>query len=294
MTLLVGWAALDRKGAGYDISSIHFATDSRFTYYYNEKPYQKQDFHRKVYGCLKSPNIFAFCGDANCPTFLIKSIVKESDACGLLSNSKECHEKFSIVKDFFSDRINCYNNSIVQDFTIYHATRTDRKEERRTMHYFHVYKYSVNKESMIITAEEIALPKNNSDVFCIDGSGKDIFMQRWQTEYGLGNNNYRTSRAVYQCLCETLASSAIETVGTIPQIMGLIRINNSIQYGTIIEDKLYTIYEDGIKLIEDESEISIDSIKWWRNENYEIANPYTRKRNIGAQSQPLHIREATP
>ena len=60
-----------------------------------------------------------------------------------------------------------------------------------------------------------------------------------------------------------LASSAIETVGTIPQIMGLIRINNSIQYGTIIKDKLYTIYEDGM--------VFFDSLDLYNEKDYNKA-----------------------
>lgn len=294
MTLLVGWAALDRKGAGYDISSIHFATDSRYSFYCEGQLVCKQDYHRKVYGCSKSPDVFAFCGDANCPKYLIKKLIRESDNNGLLSNDAECDKKSKIVQSHFSKSLNSYNSPIIQDFTIYYATRTDIQEERRKMHFFHVYKYTVDKYCKMITLEEICLPHNNSDIFCVDGTGKDIFMQRWQSEFGLGNNNYRTSRAVYQCLCETLASTTIETVGTIPQIMGLIRINNSIQYGTIIGGKLYTIFEDGIRLVENEADIPLDSIKWWRNENYEIANPFTRKKEDGAQAQPLHIREATP
>lgn len=294
MTLLVGWAALDRKRAGYDISSIHFATDSRFSYYNNGQIVWKEDYHRKVYGCTKSPDIFAFCGDANCPKHLIKTLINKSDSIGLLFNHAECDEKSKIVQNHFSQFLSGYDRPIFQDFTIYYATRTDIKEERRTMHSFHVYKFKVDKENKGIFAEEINLPKTNSDVFCVDGTGNEYFMHRWQSEFGPGNNNYRTSRAVYQCLCETLASTTIETVGTIPQIMGLIRINNSIQYGTIIGDKLYTIFEDGIKLVKHDADIPIDRIKWWRNENYEIANPYTKKIQHGAQAQPLHFRKATP
>lgn len=79
MTLVVGWVSLDYKKEGKFVASIYFASDSRYMYISNSgKTTLVDDTGQKVFGCNNSPNIFAFCGEVNCPKTLITKAVKEN------------------------------------------------------------------------------------------------------------------------------------------------------------------------------------------------------------------------
>ncbi|MEE3147961.1 MAG: hypothetical protein VX319_07795, partial [Bacteroidota bacterium] len=55
------------------------------------------------------------------------------------------------------------------------------------------------------------------------------------------HNDFRTSRAVYHCLDQTLKTIKDKETGGLPQIVGLYRINNAQLFG-IIENGIRYVY----------------------------------------------------
>ena len=126
-----------------------------------------------------------------------------------------------------------------------------------------------------------------------EGSGKNDFNKLWAYHYGEKNFNYRTSRAVYQCLYETLSTTEEWTVGRIPQIVGLYRKFNSRFYGIIHNGKRYCIGSEGIVEVNDSAVVNFLNVEW-RNECFEIADPNCMKRMEGAQPQPFFQKKQLP
>ena len=70
MTLIVSGAGLDCKKEGNKVSSIYFASDSRFSWIEGNR-YRKFDEGVKVLCSLRHPYIFANCGDVTFPSLIV-------------------------------------------------------------------------------------------------------------------------------------------------------------------------------------------------------------------------------
>ncbi|MEP2508895.1 MAG: hypothetical protein ABJH72_06035 [Reichenbachiella sp.] len=190
-------------------------------------------------------------------------ILIEPDDTGETKNKK--------VFEFMKSSFETYPKELLADntFTILHATRFEKE--------FKLFMTTLGKDK-ILKNEEVELPKVSKMVFS-GGSGAKEFNQHWEKWDNPKHNNYRTSRAVYHCLSETLKEIKDPRTGGLSQIVGLYRIRNMRLFGIVENEKKY-IY--GKESSEDINSKSIE----WRNENFERMNPETLKILEGAQRQP--------
>ncbi len=283
MTLIVSWAALDCKNNGPSVASIYFASDSRFSWKLSK---QINDYGQKVFGCTNMPEIFAFCGDVVCPKTFIEKIVIQIDSMHFFSDEMNGHEKSMLIYHNFCCYLEKYEKQkIVENFQMFYGTRACDG--------FHIFKFDYNKKLDRVKYLEYTLPNKYSDIVICEGSGKNDFNKLWAYHYGEKNFNYRTSRAVYQCLYETLSTTEEWTVGRIPQIVGLYRKFNSRFYGIIHNGKRYCIGSEGIVEVNDSAVVNFLNVEW-RNECFEIADPNCMKRMEGAQPQPFFQKKQLP
>ena len=120
----------------------------------------------------------------------------------------------------------------------------------------------------------------HSDKLFVLGSGKSEFETRFEDFQK--SNESKTSRAVFQCLCETLENMQDEYCGGSPQIVGLYNKFNSQQFGIIHNEKRY-LY--GVEL----TNAADYNIVEWRNKLFEICDGVTKKIKPTAQRQPRSL-----
>ena len=111
--------------------------------------------------------------------------------------------------------------------------------------------------------------------------GKSDFSEYYEKHQVENNPNRATSRDVFHAFYQTIVSRKNPTVGDIPQIVNVFRkpYSGGIHSGVIIDGKRYIsgqlvdkgLLPDGMQ---------------WLNENFEITNPQTKRREKEAQVQP--------
>lgn len=280
MTLMVAWAGLDCKNERKAVASIYFAADSRYTW----SSGKINDFGQKVFGCISSPEIFALCGDVCFPKMVIRKIIGLIDNDHFFEETETADNKAWKIEDLIRENLKNYDKElIVQDFHIFFGTRIEAQ--------FHIFRYDYSEANDYFCISEVQLPITHSDIVLCEGTGKDDFKNHWQY-YNEKNINYRTSRAVYQCMYETLSMTEEKTVGRIPQLVGLYRKYNCRFFGIVNNGKRYYFGTDGIKEFSEEEIGGLPHVEW-RNHCFEITDPYTMELKEGAQPQPFD-KEATP
>lgn len=266
MTLIVSWIGVDDKKDGKEIASIYISSDSRYTW----GNLGKYDYGIKVFGSTKFPEIFGFCGDVLFPSIILGQIIPQIDNGILLDNSDSAETKSDKIFSYIRTSLEGYPKAFIGDsFTILHGTRFEKS--------FKLFKIYLGADKQL-HKEEIPLGNISTKVFS-GGSGANEFDKNWLQWESEKHNDYRTSRAVYHCLFQTLKNIKDPRTGGLPQIVGLYRIKNARLYGIVENGKKY-IY--GKESSEDINSTSIE----WRNENFERMNPETLKILEGAQRQP--------
>lgn len=267
MTLIISWIGVDDKKDGKETSSIYIASDSRYTWGNAEK----FDYGIKVFGSSKHPEIFGYCGDVLFPSTILGQIIPQIDNGILIGLNDGAEIKNQRVFEFMKSSLVTYPKDFLADnsFTILHATRFNNE--------FKLFKTTFGKDKTLKN-KEVKLPKISTKVFS-GGSGKTEFNNNWEKWENSKHNNYRTSRAVYHCLSETLKDIKDPRTGGLPQIVGLYRIENMRLFGIVEDEKKY-IYGK-----ESSENINSKSIEW-RNNDFERIDPETLKIFEGAQRQP--------
>ena len=274
MTLIVSWVATDDKPEGKSVSAVYFCADSRFSWTALGKSY---DMGKKVYACNNYPEIFCFCGDVAFPTTTLQSLITEIDGGLLFERNSPFEIKKDVVMSFIGQALGQYPQEVLlQTFSIYHATCICNE------FFMAQYKYDGNNLSMA----KLTLPKVSSTVF-FDGSGKPLFDDMWSAANKECINEQYTSRNVYNCFTHAVDAAVSHTdskirntVGGVPQLVGLYRNGNTQIFGIIKNDERYiqgrrVEYNPCLKNIE------------WRNDNFERVDPQTMKLLSGAQPQPF-------
>ena len=267
MTLLISWIGVDDKKNGKEISSIYLASDSRYTWGNSGK----YDFGIKVFGSTKHPEIFGFCGDVMFPSMILGQMIPQIDNGILVDNFDDTDTKSNKIFEFIKSSFKLYpKHFLIGNFTILHATRFEKV--------FKLFQITIGADEEL-KKQEIELPNISTQVFH-GGSGGVEFKNNWDYWDSERHNNYRTSRAVYHCLYETLKTIKDPSTGGYAQIVGLYRNKNARLFGIVENSKKY-IY--GKESSEDINSTNIE----WRNENFERTNPETCKIIEGAQRQPI-------
>lgn len=268
MTLLAAWVGVDTKKDVPKVASIYFATDSRISWSSGDN----FDGSTKSFGMTNHPDIFAFCGDVLFPTIIIPQIIQHADKMMLYPKDCTVEEKFEIIKAKIAESIKQYPNSQTAGlFTILYATRDNKKN-------FHCYRIDWSVKNGL-SGKKLKLP-TQSNIVEVLGSGAAEFSGNFGRFYNNPKyNNYGTSRTVYHCFTETLDDIKDPKCGGAPQIVGLYRINNAINFGIVNGDKIFL---GGSEIIKPKSDIFVE----WRNENFERVDPQTMKILSSAQRQP--------
>lgn len=274
MTLIASWVATDDKPEGKSISTVYFCADSRFSWTALGKSF---DMGKKVYACNNYPEIFCFCGDVDFPTTTLQSLIAEIDG-GLLFEINSLFElKKNAVMSFIGQALGQYPHEVLlQPFSIYHATCISTE--------FFMVQYKYDGKNLCMS--NLALPAISSTVFS-DGSGKALFKKMWRAANEDYVNEQNTSRNVYNCFSRAVDAAASHpdskirnTVGGVPQLVGLYRKGNTQLFGIIKNNERYiqgrrVDYNPCLNKIE------------WRNDNFERVDPQTMKLLSGAQPQPF-------
>lgn len=266
MTLIAAWVGVDCKKDGNKVSSIYFASDSRFSwgtsYHYDEG--------MKVFCSLKYPYLFGYCGDVLFPLHTLERIIYKIDSDLLFApDAERFDDKLKIIKDEIESSLLHYP-PLSQDFSIICAYRESYYD-------FHLGK--IWNRGKQINCIELPLPNKSDIVFC-GGTGKTDFENVVSRLIKDKNPNEGTSRFYYHCIAKTIREHSSPTVGGIPQLVGLYRKGNGSFFGIIENDKRYVL---GKELNFQPNCLQIQ----WRNSNFERVNPKTMLLEDGAQAQPF-------
>jgi hypothetical protein len=265
MTLLISWIGVDSR----KISSLYIASDSRISW--GTKAHY--DSGRKVFASKNYPVVVGYCGDVAFPSLAISQVVEHIDLGLLFPRDSSNDQKFEIFYNKITEQFQKYptkKEGILSDsIEILFACRNLDTD-------FFCKKMKWTKKSDIWEIGTIQFSPYSNKLFVV-GSGKEAFEHRFIKF--LRSNESRTSRSVFQCLCETLESKDDRYCGGAPQLVGLYNKGNSHQFGIIHEGKRYL---NGLELNEVNSFNEIQ----WRNKLFEICDGNTKEIKLGSQKQP--------
>jgi hypothetical protein len=268
MTLVVSWIGIDSR----KISSLYIASDSRISW--GDKA--KFDNGRKVFGCINYPVIIGYCGDVLFPSIVINQLVNLADEGLLFSLNSSNEDKFHAFYEKLIQQFNNYPSEIcgitAGTLEVLFACRTGETD-------FFCRKVMWAKENNTWTFENIPFSKYSDKLFII-GSGREEFEGKFR-EF-LRSNEAKTSRAVFQCLCETLENINDNYCGGAPQLVGLYNRFNSQKFGIIHENKRYL---HGVELNNSSDYNRVE----WRNKLFEICDGATKEIKPNAQRQPRSL-----
>lgn len=268
MTLLAAWVGMDCKKDGDKISSIYFASDSRFSW----NAYSHYDEGVKVFCSLKYPYIFGYCGDVLFPLHSLERIIYKIDSDLLFPpNIASFNDKLEIIKNEIESSLHNYP-PLPQDFSIICACRESYYD-------FHLGK--IWSSGKIVKCKELPLHlEEGSHIVYCDGTGKNDFDKVVTALAKDKNPNEGTSRFYYHCIAKTIRDHSSPTVGGVPQLVGLYRKGNGLFFGIIEHGKRYVLGKE-LKFHPNCLQIQ------WRNCNFERINPETMILKDGAQAQPF-------
>lgn len=265
MTLIVSWTGVDSR----KISSLYIASDSRISW----GNIAKFDSGQKVFGCKNHPIIIGYCGDVLFPSLVINQLVDLADTGVLFSENSSNYVKFKTFYEMLIEQFGNYpteiDNVITDSLEILFACRHDEAD-------FFCRKMKWTKLNNTWETEDSPFTIHSDKIFVI-GSGKAEFEQRF--EDFKKSNEAKTSRAAFQCLCETLENINDTFCGGAPQLVGLYNRFNSKQFGIIHQNRRYL---HGVELNNSDQFNRVE----WRNKLFEICDGETKKIKPNAQRQP--------
>lgn len=270
MTLIIAWIAVDSRGP----SSLYMMSESRISWSHSNKVIDYWDHGKKVFALKNSPDLIGYCGDVHFPLQVINHIVELAENNILFNSSDLADKKFERIKYKTQELLDLYPEvALSQPFSILYSTRVNKKE-------FICYLLSWERNKGWFY-QKISTVEYSSNVFAF-GSGAKEFNEKY-IEYQKSSIK-RTSRAIYQCFCDTLRSIKDKACGGAPQLVGLYRIKNGINFGIIHNNKRYLsgINVDNLK--------NFDQIEW-RNELFERVDGIDKKILPSAQKQPNPFRK---
>ena len=280
MTLLVCWAGIDTHGT----ASLYMAADSRISW----KAPAYFDYARKVFAFTKWPDVLGYCGDVLFPSIALSQIVELADAGLLFSKSSSPIQKFQAVVDKLNDLFQQYpalHSGLAENsLSVIHGSRDPTNNKR---FFSHTIAWTKKRGWH---GEEQAMPAASGVLFAL-GTGAAAFTQNFK-RYETGPTR-GTSRAVFHCFCDTLASSTEPTIGGAPQLVGVSRKPETpaATFGVIHEGRR-TYLGAHIDNLGHFGKVD------WRNANFERCDGTTMKKLQAAQPQPDVLRRlgerATP
>jgi len=268
MTTLVAWLGVDSRGP----ASLYLASDSRITWGGSAS----WDRGRKLFVSQKQPYLFGYCGEAFFPSQVLSQVTERIDANLLPSSDPDdfVRQVVSLLDEMLRDR-----PAVVRgEFHVILAQRSGLGMS--SMFHVHASRFPASGPPEITRC---ALP-DRSDVIDVWGSGEPNFRHhysRWARSDVKG-----TSRAMFSAFCDSLAAGNDPFTGPPPQLVGMYRIGPGRPFGLIWDGSRY-YYATEVT-----GEVATRDVQW-HNALFEICDPQTLERGIGAQPQPrpVQVRE---
>jgi hypothetical protein len=264
MTLLVSWIGIDSRGP----ASLYIMSESRISWKDAGK-LEYWDYGKKVFAFKNSPDIIGYCGDVLFPTQVLSHVIEIADSGILFHGVTLPDKRFERIKYKIKELFEPYPEKYLDDsFSILYGTRVNQKE-------FACFELSWSKKEK--WNDRKISHSEYSDKLFILGSGSAEFNNKYKlyqkSEIG------RTSRAIFQCFSDTLLNIKDKRCGGAPQLIGLYRIRNAINFGIFYKKNRYL---SGIPV---ENLGNFEQIEW-RNELFELFNGKKKKKLPYAKSQP--------
>jgi len=193
------------------VSSIYIACDIRVT----AGGILVTDSAQKVFACKQRPEIYGYCGNAEYPPLVLRSLVAALANGAAWPAHAAAYEEPEWVGRFLSDKLRIvpggpdYSNTVV--------VRGTRKGEGSVNAEFSIFKFYVS--GSVWEWARLDLPAV-SDVVVAEGSGADK-VRAWRDYWTSAQGRRRTSRGVFSALCGALRANADPKSGGAPQLVGM-------------------------------------------------------------------------
>jgi hypothetical protein len=219
--------------------------------------------------CRLRAFLFGYCGEAFFPSHILGQVAEHIDADLLQGSDPDdsVHRIASVVSEMVRDR----PAAVSGDFEVILAQRSG--DGMSSTFHLHTCRFSRSTAPEIIRH---VLP-SQSDVIGRWGSGAKAFRDheaRW-SKSDVGG----TSRAVFSAFSDSIAAGTDPLTGPPPQLVGLYRTGSGHPFGLIWEGRRY-YYATEVT-----GDIETRSVQW-HNSLFEICDPRTLERVVGAQPQP--------
>ena len=264
MTLLVSWIGVDQRGP----ASLYLMSDSRISWK-GSTQLETWDFGKKVFPFRNSPDIIGYCGDVLFATMAISHIVELADSGFLFDNIFDAGKKFKRLRYKVIELFTSYpERYLSKSISILFGSRVNPRK-------FVCYELSWSadegwKDNSISYSQY-------SDKLFVLGSGAREFNEKYKIYQE--SSIKRTSRLIFQCFCSTLANTHDTSIGGAPQVVGLYRIKNAVNYGVVYKNSRFC---SGVPV---DNLGGLESVEW-RNELFERVNGESKEIIPGAQKQP--------
>lgn len=249
MTTLICWCGLDSRAP----SSLYIATDSRFSWWPSVTQW---DRGRKLSVRARDAAILAFAGDVTFGQNLLVGL--NEDALSDRHLEERLHElsgSFPIgslegTAIVFARRV---GEGMAAQFVV-------------TAHEYEDHSWRIRNHP---------IPTKYSDIICAYGSGRSIALselRKWVSQDVSG----RTSRSVFSAFCDTLKGGQDPQTGGAPQLAAIYRQGPAREIGIIWDNELH------LGGLTPPTDMDLTSVKW-HNDLFEVCDPSTRSRHLGAQ-----------
>ncbi|MCB1594469.1 MAG: hypothetical protein KDI76_06100 [Xanthomonadales bacterium] len=266
MTLLVAWTGIDSRSP----ASVYIATDSRVSW-------GDQDFFdhsNKTFALRQFPAILGYCGDSLASQMLISQAMAVIEAMPDYAGKN------------LENLVDLFIRLIVRNYTQYPVKFSTGnftvvmcgKATIESAGDFECFR--IDSTFKDTTKSKLLLP-NKSGPIVVAGSGRIDFEEQYKIHQSSENPNKSTSRDVFHAFYQSINKGGNPTVGPAPQIVSVIRKPNSggAHCGVVVKDQRYISGQ----LVD--KDIVPEGLQWF-NDNFEITNPHTKRREDGAQVQP--------
>jgi hypothetical protein len=266
MTLLVAWTGIDSRSP----ASVYIATDSRVSWGTGDY----FDYANKTFALKQFPAIVGYCGDSLASQMLISQATAVVDAISDYSRTNLENLVDIFVRVIARNYINYPVNQFSGSVTIVVCGKETLNSNGDFECYQIVSKFKNTKK------KQLPFP-NHSGPIIVAGSGKRDFETLYSTHQDSNNKNKSTSRNVFHAFYKTITAGKNPTVGPIPQIASVYRKpkTGGSHCGVVVRGQRFISGQ----LVD--MDVVPQGIQWF-NENFEITNPHTRRREDRAQIQP--------
>jgi len=256
VTTLICWCGLDSRAP----SSLYVVTDSRFSW----SPVTKWDRGRKLSVRSHDAAILAFAGDVTFGQNLLVGLSEDA--------LNDAH-----LEDRLHELSGSFPVGSLEGTAFVLARRVGEGMEMQ----FSVTAYEYEGRAWHVRSHPI--PTEHSDIVCAYGSGKAIALgelRKWVRQDVSG----RTSRSVFSAFCDALKSGKDPQTGGAPQLAAIYRKGLAREIGIIWDSEPY------IGGLTPPKGMDLTTVAW-HNELFEVCDPNTRSRQLGAQP---HVRRSSP